>query len=217
MGLESLLEPVKLADEQLLRQYTKVSKKFNLYEGRKKYFVGMGLWIAQTFMCSAAGDQLIGDAEFPARMLLTIPDGTCNLYGVVFGIEDESTSETISIDPLTNLYRKFNSVVRLPTFTAGVGLVGKFGADLFNYLTNGEPIDSNSYNCMIYGIGLLSLASSMYIKGTDPKLLDKEPVWKRAYEWVREKINFLVPQPVPQPIPFQAHSTLDNYVQNRAQ
>jgi len=43
MALESLLKPVKWADEQILRQYTEWGKKFNLDEGRKRYWTGLGL------------------------------------------------------------------------------------------------------------------------------------------------------------------------------
>ena len=42
-----------------------------------------------------------------------------------------------------------------------------------NYFKNGEPINQGSFDCLIGETGLLSLASSMYIKETDPKLLEK--------------------------------------------
>lgn len=213
MALESLLNSVKWVDEQVLREYTKIGRQFNLDEGRKKYFVGISFVMTHIIISSVTGDQLIGAAELPARTLLNVPDFAYNIWGSIGNIKDEATSETKAIDPITNLYRRFNSVVRLPTFVAGAGLVGKFGADLFNYLTNGEPIDSNSYNYLMYGSGLLSLASSMYIKDTDPKLLDKEPFWKKADIWVKEKWGSLTPQPAPQPVTVQPHAALENYIQ----
>lgn len=211
--LEELLKPIKYVDEQILRQYTKIGKRINIDEGRKKYFVGMGLWFTHVFLSAAYGPQLIGfKAELIPRILLNIQDFSYNLNGIIGIIEDEVDSETRAINPFINFHKKFNSIVRLPTFAAGVGLIGKFGTDLFNYIMNGEPIDSHRYNYLMYGVGLLSLASSMYIKETNPKLLQKEPLWKKAYGWLKEKASSLVPQPLPQPVPVKAYSTLEDYL-----
>ncbi len=212
MSLDDLLKPAKWADEQILRQYTKIGKKFHLDSGRKRYLVGLGLWLTHAALCSATGYQLFGAAEQPIRISLNVLDFGYNLNGATGLIRDETASETKTIDPIKYLYQTFNSIERLPAFVAGVGLVGKYGIDLFNYVINGEPVDSNSYNCLGYGFGLLSLASSMYIKEIDPKLLNKAPFWKTAYNWAKEKVSSLTPQPLPQPAPLQSSTTLENYV-----
>jgi hypothetical protein len=53
----------------------------------------------------------------------------------------------------------------------------------------------------------------------DPKLLEKEPFWKRVYHWAREKVRSLAPEPTPQPqpVPVRSYITLDDYVQVRVQ
>ncbi len=219
MTLEHLVKVVKVADEEVLRQYTKLSKNLNLDEGRKKYFVGMGLFFINLVSYASVGRELFGPMEFHARIILNVPDCGYNIRGVLGMINDENTSEERVINPTIEFYKKFNSVVRFPTFIAGVGLVGKIGVDLLNYTSSGEPINQDSYNYLIYGIGLLSLASSMYIKDIDPKLLNKKPFWKSASSWMKDKISSLVPEPSPEPspeptpVPIQPYSRLEEYVQ----
>ena len=123
-------------------------------------------------------------------MVTGFVDNVYNFAGI-FGYvkEEDSASETRVIDPITNFYRKYNSVVRFPIFVAGAGLVGKFGVELFNHLANGEPIDPNSPHYLQYGLGLISLSSSMYIKEINPKLLDKVPLLKQAYHHIKEKLS----------------------------
>lgn len=66
--------------------------------------------------------------------------------------------------------------------------------------TDGAP----SYTlCLGAGLGLFSLASSMYLKDRTPRQFKKDPFWKRAYDTVTEKIREYTPQPVPIPIPTQ--------------
>ena len=77
---------------------------------------------------------------------------------------------------------------------------------MYHNLTQGESLDSEDYFCLTYGLGLISLSSSMYIKEMDPKLLDKAPFWKTAYNWAKEKISSLAPQPAP------TYSALEDYL-----
>ena len=50
---------------------------------------------------------------------------------------------------------------------------------------------------VIVGIAFASLASSMYLKDSDPKLLQKRPFWEKVYEWLKEKTSLIVPSPQP--------------------
>lgn len=214
MSLESLLGPAKWMDEQVLRQYTKVGKKFHLDEGRRKYWAGLILWHIHVVLSVGTGKQLIGNFEPPVRISLNVPDCGYNLNGAMGNIKDETSSETRVKDPIKYIVQTINSIERLPIFAAGVGLVSRFGVDLFNHVTNGEPIDTDSYNGLTYGIGLFSLASSMYIKEMDPKLLQKQPSKvKSFFKGLYEKVKGLVPSPDPAPEPATAgaFSGLENY------
>ena len=68
---------------------------------------------------------------------------------------------------------------------------------------------------LMLGLGALSQASSIYLKDRDPKLLEKKPFLKRAYESLKEKIADYMPQPAPVPVPVEAHS-LEDYVGQEA-
>lgn len=216
MALNDYLAPIKWTDEQILKQYTKVSKKFNLDVGKKKYFVSGGLWVVHFTTCATTGSQLFGSMEEPVRIMLGFSDFGYSFYGMIWPLDNEDLSDKVktAVNPVTHLYRKLNSVVRTPTFVGGVGLVGKFGVDLFNYVANGESMDENSYNSLTYGIGLLSLASSMYIKDTDPKLLDKKPFWKKAADYVKDKLSSQH-VPVPAQIPPNSKTSIEDYITNQ--
>ena len=78
---------------------------------------------------------------------------------------------------------------------------------------NNEPILGESYETLLQGLGMISVSSSMFLKDKNPKLLQKDPFWKKAYNWAKDKVGSLAPQPIPQPVSVQAYSTLDSYVQ----
>ncbi len=211
MSLESLLKPAKWADEQVLRQYTKVGKRFHLDERRKKYWVAGGLNIAS--MClTVSPTRILGRPALGVGIwtLTQLSDWSYNLRGIFGRVRDEPISETRVVDKETYLYKTYNSVLRLPTLAAGLGMVSKYGVDLYNHLFNGVPTDSDSYQYLNLGLGLLAASSSMYIKEMDPKLLDKAPFWKTAYNSIKEKVRSLSPEPVPQPAPANSYSLTES-------
>ncbi len=211
MNLESLLKPLKMVDGEILRQYSKAGKRFNLYEGRKRYLVGLGFWAAYAPLSAFGGSKLIGPLNEASLSLVNdYVDWIYNAYGSLGLIKKGGTLGGVAADQVEHFCKKYNSIIRLPTFTAGAGLVGKFGLDALNYISNGEPIKPSSYSCLEYGLSLLSLASSMYIKEIDPKLLNKKPVFEKAYSWLKDKATSFVPKPLPQPVPVKAYNKLEN-------
>jgi hypothetical protein len=201
MKLESLLKPIRYLDENIiLRQYTKLGQKINIDKGKRKYGIGMGLWLGYHALTRFTNRELFGTGvEYADCFLLGLNDGAYNLQGIVEGFGEEETGESKAIDLNKNLYSKYNLYARLPTFLLGAGLIGKFGVDLINSINNQTPLGSDSYCALMDGIGHLSLASSMYLKDTNPKLLERVPLWKRAYNSLKEKISSLAPSPVPVP------------------
>lgn len=203
MKLESLLKPIKYLDESIiLRQYTKLGQKIKIGEGNKKYHIGFCLWASYVGLTTTTNINLFGSGfEIASYLVSGYNDGVYNIQGVNNQFEDEEDSESMVIDREKNFRTKYNSCVRLPTFLFGVGLIGKFGVDLVNSVKNKTPMNNESYYALLSGIGHLSLASSMYLKETNPKLLEKVPLWKRAYESLKEKISSLAPFPIPAPAP----------------
>ena len=86
---------------------------------------------------------------------------------------------------------KVSALARLPMLITGIGLMIKGFAHLADYVQNKNPesVTNAMYMCS-FGYALIGTASSMYIKDSDPKLLEKKPL---------EEIMFpreLVPVPV---------------------
>lgn len=54
------------------------------------------------------------------------------------------------------------------------------------------------------GYALTGLASSMYIRNSDPKHAERKPFWERAYERCVEGVKGMMPapEPVPQPVEY---------------
>ena len=202
MKLETLLKPIKYIDENvILRQYTKLGKKINIDEGKRKYWIAFGLtngiYIAMGFANRKLFDTTFDTGDF---VIIGMNDGAYNISGLRGQFKEDKTSDSVALNPLKESYIRYNSIVRLPSFLFSIGLIGKFGIDLVNSIKNKTPIEPTSWYCLQDGIGHLALASSMYLKETDPKLLDKEPLWKKALNYVQEKIDLLGPQPVPVPV-----------------
>ncbi len=216
MSLEDLLKPARWADELVLRQYTKAGRKLKLDGEKRKYWVGFGLNTTFSYLTGPSARALFGPIfdQF-SWFVIGLMDGVYNFRGIFGFVKEENVSDTQAVDPLNHFYRKYNSIIRLPVLAAGVGIVGKYGLDLFNNVVNGVPMDSDSHYYLEYGLGLLSLASSMYLKEMDPKLLQKQPSKVKAFFiGLYEKAKGLVPSPDPAPEPVTiggAFLGLENY------
>jgi len=213
MSSNSSPKLLKFLDEQVLKQYTKLGKKLHLDKGKRKYKVGLGLFLLATMSSSQASKTFGGIAlHVGSYVLIRCNDFLYSVKGVLDNIPD-SVSDTDAIDPILYFHKKYNSAIRLPVLIGGVGLVGKFGVELFNNVVHGAPMDSLSPFYLNYGLSLIFSASSMYIKEMDPKLLEKESLRKKIKNWAKDKVNSLLPQPTPQPVPIRTYTTIDNYVQ----
>ena len=97
--------------------------------------------------------------------------------------------------------------MRLFIFLAGTSLFTKGLYNLFDSFYSGQSSLSDSLNDLRYGAGFISLASSIYLKDRDPRLLKKQPMWKDAKDLVKK----LLPKSVLEPVTVEAHySSLEN-------
>lgn len=214
MSLEDYLSPLKFLDKQILKQYTKAGKGLKLDVGRRRYFISFILSLGGAILMGAA-TRKIGGATFHWGIwgLVCAIDGSYSLYGSIGMVKEEKNSSAIAIDPIRYFYKKYNSIVRLPTFLTGVGLVGMGAVDVYNYFTKGQPIEESRKEGYRFGWGLLSVASSMYIKEIDTKLLKEKPLYKKAYDWTKGKMSeVLTPVPQPAAIPVSSYKTIDGLV-----
>lgn len=227
MGLESVLKPMKFVDEQIHRQYEKLGAKLDKKSPKARAYTAFGFWLAgapfiyflHTPVPGIAGgaEGMIGAVEGMVGVVKGTIGGvdlSLNIYACTDGLNSqENTSETkVKDHQFIDLYLKINEAVRSPLFLTGVGFAGKGIYDLVNGFVNNEPIPGESIENLLQGLGMISVSSSMFLKDKNPKLLQKEPFWKKAYNWAKDKVGSLAPQPIPQPVPVQAYYTLDSYV-----
>lgn len=209
MKLESILKPVKWVDEQVHRQYTRFGKNWE-DDGHSRYSIAIPL----TLYSLIAGTMLKIPPFLTGSFLGW--DMSSNLTKRPYGTKDDVSSDAITISASDEFFKKVDRAVRLPLFAAGVGYMGKGIYDFVNSIVSGDIFGIGSC-ASDFGIGssLFAMASSLYIKDIEPKLLDKEPFWKRAYNLAKEKLSSLAPKPALQPAAAPSYSTLENYVQLR--
>lgn len=213
MSLESLLKPVKAVDEELLRKYTKFVKKREL-KGKSRYSLCY-LGIAASF---------IGGSTFA----LNIPEQPVLygiytiLYGCIIGSDIVRTKDyseggnnletkvMVMEDPDTILLKNISKYLRLPFFLSAVGFGIKSLVELYQGLVHQDSETlSQSLTGFVTATGFFGISSSMYLKDADPNVLKKNPLWKRAYNWAKEKVSSYLPSPSPEPVPVQAYSALE--------
>lgn len=200
MSLDSLLKPVEWIDEFLLKQYTKLAKRWE-DNGKDIYSLSSRIGIPSFYAAISLGGLIPGtEAGCWLSIAVYMPDHIFNIAVHEYpSLRDDVAADTVSVNLFTHFCKTVNRYMRLPTFMVGSIWSVKAGYDLFNEIANDISVNYNPEAGLIMGLGLLGIASSQYLKDRDPKLLDKEPFWKTAYDWIREKVNSLVPEPVPQP------------------
>ena len=214
MNLETLAKPFIVADEWILRQYTKPVKKWE-DKGHSKYSLAlMSDAIASTFLTpSRFFDSRITSflvPFLPYSLGFSFGPSTLGLFlGVSHTGLSESNGKKIISDPVSYYFDKMSRIIRMPELITGISLAGKGTFDIYNYLSNNEPSLSEGIKDFCFGMSLVFNSSAFYIKNSDPKILDKAPFWKAAYESLRDKMNSLVPEP---PAPQPATRTIESYV-----
>ncbi|MEK6861762.1 MAG: hypothetical protein AABY07_07365 [Nanoarchaeota archaeon] len=213
-SLESLLRPLSWLDKQVLRQYTKIGRKI---PERALYKLTLGLYFFSAIGNSSLGRNYLGLSPPLSGFLVgffTSSDLWLNIDGLMGRLSSvQDDEERVADNPSQESNKRDNRSIRLPVFLAGAGFAGKIAYDIFSYLKNKEPINlSETAKAGMHSLGLLMLASSMYLKDQDPKLLKKDPFWKRAYNAIRERMRSLIPEPIPELIPVRAYSKLEDYV-----
>ncbi len=226
MTLESLLKPVKWLDEEILAMYTQVSRNWSdrtvctlagAFWGAS--FVS-GLVEAAALYSIFPGSPIMVGAVAGEAMALRVPDSLLNQRGLEGRLSNTRTSDVATLPnemyidaatpefPTTEGLRKYVRNARLPVILAGASCLIKCIYDVANYLLTGEF--ANSQETLLFAslaCTYLSLASSMYLKGRDPKLLEREPFYKRAYSWAKEKVKASLPKHIPHPVPVTVDNT----------
>jgi len=195
MALELLLKPLKIVDEGIQKRYTKLGKKWE-DQGHSRYSIAMPLTAYAAITGSIVG--LYSDLTFG----FFIWDMWSNLTKRPYGTGEEGLSDVIDRCPVQEVFKKVDRTVRLPLFIAGLGYMSKALYGVADSMISGDNSGFvNFASDFTVGSSLFAMASSLYIKDIEPKLLDKEPFLKKAYNWVKDKVISSVPQPLPEPVP----------------
>ena len=229
MSLQSLLEPLKtlkkytwdIPDQQIQGVYTKPGQKIP----KKHLYLGS---IGANYIGTASANFLIyyyfGPDAFtamaiPATFFLAAPDHVLSWRGLEGTLNVKVEGESKSIDFEQRFCESYNQGIRWPVLLTGAGFVGKSAYDVIKCIMNGEPLTGETSWNLTTGLGLLGLASSMYLKDQDSNLLKKEnskvkalfAKLKGAYVNAKDKAKEMLPtpSPIPQPVPVQAYATLD--------
>jgi hypothetical protein len=202
MSLEEYLRPVQAIDRAVQKQYTRIGQRI---PEEHLYKITMALQLSSIPATFPTLNILYPDHPLITRVFVAGAFGwyvegadfTLNMYGLE-GKLNTDTTEECAINPIVEKAQARNHTTRLPAFLAGTAFAGRAAYELGKYLMTGEPMDSTTVDCAVTGYGLLALASSMYLKDQDPKLLKRAPQWKVAYRYARRKMNAI--QPVREPV-----------------
>lgn len=183
MKLESLLKPlkqiVKPIDEPIHQQYERLGSMLDEASPKARYYVSAGI--------QAMGYPGAVIAKTPIPAFIYCFSIVPMAYGCCFGINNEDFSGAkVDTPPVFDLYSGIASIIRSPVLLTGIGLTIKGICGLVNGLVNGESDISESLT-VYQGLSLICASSSMFLNDRNPKLLEKEPFWKKAYNWIKKK------------------------------
>ncbi len=203
MPLEDLLKPVKVIDTEIHHYYEKLGNKLDKIHKDTRYFT-CAILVGQAFITSPY--LKLGETapiEYIGYKCLLASDQVINTWALPFGLaQDKNDSEIkpyqpIILDPLLFL----NRIARTPLFFTGIAYLATGTYNATHETTHPEVTPTNPLKTILIGVNMIALASSMYLKDKDPKLLQKDPFWKKAYDAIKGKIQSYKPEPVTIPLP----------------
>jgi hypothetical protein len=216
MSLDSLLEPVKWVDKQILREYSRLTQKaegkgLNKYCLASSLNLGAKLFLIPASIISPINEYWVSNAIALGGSLENTFE--CLIYNSAAArAEDMETISHIK-DPFVTKMKTIYSAMRLPVLASGVSQIGMGAVNIYNYFAEGDQIGLlNGVQQILLGTGLLSWSSAMYVRDSNPKLLDKKSVYSGVKKWLSAQVKSLSPSPVPIPMPVQSCSILDAYV-----
>lgn len=226
-SLEFIINAVEWADKQVQKQYTKLGQHIpDKYYNYVVCALSIGSVYAPGHISIYAPEGIDGThgIVLSKLMLLSLPDYSLSFNNLVDGknpktIKTIITEEATVADPdsdteynpykiiINNALTQIVKFVRLPVLALGLGyLVDSIYSELSSRYYGGQ-ISSDTALGLQLSLGYLALASSMYLKDQDPKLLNKEPnkiitFLQSVYSRINSALDAPLPIPqAPQPAP----------------
>ncbi len=216
MSLETLVKRYKAVDQAVLKQYTRLGQHI---PEDKLYKMTTGLNL--TGLATSVG--LLTAYAVPITDVLSLlplytvscyfstADTWLNILAFKRKLPSQQSIDTaISIDPIVQRNLKDTQRARLPYLGMGLGFLGMLCYDGIQDVMYNHFISALDYVKDALGmVSYLSLASSMYLKDQDPKLLEKQPSKVKAFvKGLYEKAKARV-TPSPLPVPVTGYSLLE--------
>ncbi|MDP3734576.1 MAG: hypothetical protein Q8R37_05090 [Nanoarchaeota archaeon] len=171
MGLEKLIAPITAMDEEILRQYTVFAEKLESKKIKPEYAAILG--------------SLLGTAAMP---MVAFVEYCANIDALRRG-KDVTTEITTAPNFLRYVIDKSATIFRFPTLAISGILMAAGSVELFEGIIN-HHADFRDYGLgyLVYSSSVMGLATSMYLRTRDPKLLDKKPLLDRVVDYVTDTV-----------------------------
>ena len=209
---EQILKPFKYADEQALRAYTSFCKNWER-KGESRYALSAIASLTSLFCMANGLHDICPESYFPGMIIANLGHGSDLSRTYDEFIHKKDISDEVKVELPFEAYGHYgflgklmSKYARFPLLLSALGFTGKAGVEAYNGLMNGNA--EQWVRCLEdvnMAVASFGLSSSMYLKDVDPDVLKKEPFWKTAFNWAREKVKSLVPKPLPElnPVPIQ--------------
>lgn len=157
-GVGHVLKPVWWLDAQVLAVYSAMAKKARINTGSSKYLVGEVLDLVHVAL---AASFINASTAYPvlATFLVAYPDFLYGFTGVMRSWGMSRGVSATELGKVPHYISILNKHLRLPLLAAGTLMVLASAATGVS-----SGLTENSIDAIGYGISLLPLASSMYIK-----------------------------------------------------
>ena len=211
MTLDKLLTPFRAAkrvynaiDGFVLKQYVELTESLE-EKGKNKNITalkisaaGMGIMLGfgmpeLVFNSEKSIHDLDGTSGATIRIFAYVIPAALDLVDSLYNIvnpENSATSEEKAVDPIKHFSKNLLRKVRLPTLGIGLYHIYRSAEFLFSSTVN----TWDTIGTAVIGCYSIAVASSMYIKDNDQRLLKKEPVRSRIRNYLFPPK--LVPAPV---------------------
>lgn len=204
MTLDTIINAVKIIDEEVCRGYTRVSQYWTKRGGdvdQLAAYIGIPGYILST-VTAIMQNNICVSLAFPIGTHMHDYISNCAaLYKRENYSQKASVLDIVDNDDRPEFFKEIDSMTRLPTFVAGALLTAeKMYESVSCFVSGNSSDDMAGYSIALgvgLGVGLLAVASSQYLKARDPTLLDREPFWKMVYnKLTTPEASVLCPVPI---------------------